>query len=229
MNGEQGDRRTGAARIRAFGETAVMVDLGAGDDDASNALAQAFAAAIRDDAGVGWGDPVPAYDSVLVPFDPDRLDLEQVGARLRRLLAASEEIPPAAGPARVHRLRVRYGGVDGPDLEAVAARLGLTPAAVVEAHAAATYRVFMLGFAPGFAYLGPLPEQLRLPRRDQPRARVPVGSVAIADARTAVYPGQTAGGWHLIGLTDTVIWDARRREPALFAPGDAVRFEPILD
>jgi KipI family sensor histidine kinase inhibitor len=206
-----------------------MVDLGGRDADASNALAQAFAAAIRDDAGVGWGDPVPASDSVLVPFDPDRLDLEAVARRLQRLLVAFEDRPIAAGGGRVHRLRVRYGGVDGPDLEAVAARLGLTQAEVVEAHTAATYRVFMLGFAPGFAYLGPLPETLRLARRAQPRARVPAGSVAIADARTAIYPGQTAGGWHLIGRTDTVIWDARGREPALFAPGDTVRFEPIRD
>jgi KipI family sensor histidine kinase inhibitor len=87
----------------------------------------------------------------------------------------------------------------------------------------------MLGFAPGFAYLGPLPEALRLPRREQPRPRVPVGAVAIAGSQTAIYPVATPGGWHLIGRTDAVVWDARRTEPALLLAGDAVRFEPVVD
>jgi KipI family sensor histidine kinase inhibitor len=85
----------------------------------------------------------------------------------------------------------------------------------------------MLGFAPGFAYLGPPPEALRLPRREQPRPRVPVGAVAIAGSQTAVYPVATPGGWHLIGQTDAVVWDARRTRPALLLAGDAVRFEPV--
>jgi KipI family sensor histidine kinase inhibitor len=102
----------------------------------------------------------------------------------------------------------------------------MTPAQVIELHAATVYRAYMLGFAPGFAYLGVLPEPLRLPRRDTPRQRVPAGSVAIAGAQTAVYPLATPGGWHLIGRTDAVMWDARRDPPALIEAGRSVRFVP---
>lgn len=206
-----------------------MVDLGGGIDPASNALAVALASEVRGATEAGWGDPVPAYDSVLVPFDPERLDPLEAAQRLGAMLAGIRDRAPEPARGPLHRLAVRYGGLAGPDLESIAERLGLTPAQVVEAHAAPTYRVFMLGFAPGFAYLGPLPEPLRLPRREQPRSRVPVGSVAIAGSQTAVYPVATPGGWHLIGRTETVIWDAGRADPALLLPGDAVRFEPVVD
>jgi KipI family sensor histidine kinase inhibitor len=204
-----------------------MVEFGGDIDLFSNALALALAAAVRGDGSTGWGDPVPAYDSVLVPFDPDRLTPDAAAERLEAMLAGLRDRTAAHTPGRLHAIPVRYGGADGPDLVAVAERLGLSPAHVVEAHAAETYRVFMLGFAPGFAYLGPLPEVLRLPRREDPRPRVPIGSVAISGPQTAVYPVSTAGGWHLIGRTDTVIWDARRAAPALLMPGDMVRFEPV--
>jgi KipI family sensor histidine kinase inhibitor len=145
------------------------------------------------------------------------------------MLAGLRERRPEAGRGQVHRIPVRYGGAGGPDLNAVAERLSLSAAQVVEAHAAVSYRVFMLGFAPGFAYLGPLPEALRLPRREQPRPRVPVGSVAIGGSQTAIYPVASPGGWHLIGRTTLVVWDARRAEPATLRPGDSVCFEPIVD
>lgn len=218
-----------APGIRAFGEAAWMVDLGGGIDATSNALALGIAQALRAEADAGWGDPVPGYDSVLVPFEPERLDPAAAERRLTQLVADTRARPPAIETGRTHRVPVRYGGVHGPDLEAVAERLGLAPAQVIEAHANVAYRVFVLGFAPGFAYLGPLPEALRLPRRDRPRPRVPVGSVAIAGAQTAVYPVTSPGGWHLIGHTEAVIWDAHRTEPALFVPGDTVRFEPVRD
>ena len=123
-------------------------------------------------------------------------------------------------------IEVTYGGSDGPDLDEVAARSGLTPAEVVEAHAGATYVVQLLGFAPGFAYLGGLPEALHLPRRAEPRERIPAGSVAIAGPRSAVYPGGTAGGWHLIGRTAERMWDIQRQPPNRLAVGDRVRFLP---
>ncbi len=169
---------------------------------------------------------MPAYDSVLVPFEPERIDPAAAERRLAQLVADVRARPLAVETGLMHRVPVRYGGAHGPDLEAVAERLGLTPAQVVEAHTAETYRVFMLGFAPGFGYLGPLPEALRLPRRDHPRSRVPAGSVAIAGSQTAVYPVATPGGWHLIGRTEAVIWDAHRAEPALLSPGDLSASNP---
>ena len=102
----------------------------------------------------------------------------------------------------------------------------LAPDYVIEQHAAATYHVYLLGFAPGFAYLGPLPEPLRVPRRAEPRVRVPAGSVAIAGAQTAVYPHVTPGGWHIIGRSESVLWDPASSEPARLRPGDRVQFVP---
>jgi KipI family sensor histidine kinase inhibitor len=121
---------------------------------------------------------------------------------------------------------VRYGGPDGPDLEEVASRHGLTSADVVELHAGARYRVLFLGFAPGFAYLGGLPAAIATPRRASPRERVPAGSVGIAGEQTGVYPLSMPGGWNLIGRTDLVLFDPLRPEPALLRPGAPVRFVP---
>jgi KipI family sensor histidine kinase inhibitor len=226
------DQRPGTTRpqrptLRAFGEAAFMVDTGGGIDPEANALVQGIAAAISKIDDEGWGDPIPAYDSVLVSFDPERLVADEAERRLRVLVAGVAADSQRAGNGRQHRIPVRYGGADGPDLEAVAEQLGLTREQVVEAHTGVAYRVFVLGFAPGFAYLGPLPEVLRLPRRDAPRPRVPAGSVAIAGSQTAIYPTATPGGWHLIGRTETIIWDPHRAEPACFTAGDTVRFHPI--
>jgi len=206
-----------------------MIEIGGGLDATANAQAHAIATIVREEAAAGWGNPIAAYDSVLVPFDPERIDAAAAERRLLRLAASITAMRLPLESGRTHRVPVRYGGPDGPDLETVAERLGCSPARVVELHASSAYRVFMLGFAPGFAYLGPLVEALRLPRRDQPRPRVPPGSVAIAGRQTAVYPHGTPGGWHLIGRTEVAVWDARRAEPAMFAPGDTVRFEPVRD
>ncbi|HLB54334.1 MAG TPA: 5-oxoprolinase subunit PxpB, partial [Gemmatimonadales bacterium] len=119
---------------------------------------------------------------------------------------------------------VRY---DGPDLEEVSARTSLTREEVIRRHTAPEYLVYLLGFAPGFGYLGDLDPALILPRRSAPRTRVPAGSVAIAGAQTAVYPLETPGGWHLIGRTTLSLFDPRRDPPALLAPGDRVRFEAL--
>ena len=135
---------------------------------------------------------------------------------------ADVEPRPAGTDAVTVVIPTRY---DGPDVAAVAAAAGVTEAEVVAAHCAATYEVAFCGFAPGFAYLAGLPEHLHLPRRATPRTRVPAGSVAIAAGYTAVYPGASPGGWHLLGTTDLVLFDPTRSPPALLAPGTAVRFE----
>jgi KipI family sensor histidine kinase inhibitor len=141
---------------------------------------------------------------------------------------AGSNTPEALGSdAQTLEIPVRYGGRDGPDLEQVAASLGLSPQEVVRRHAAPSYRIFVLGFAPGFAYLGPLPPELRLPRRAEVRQRVPAGSVAIAGEQTAVYPFETPGGWHILGRTELVLWDPAADPPALLRPGGRVRFAPV--
>ncbi|HLO67907.1 MAG TPA: 5-oxoprolinase subunit PxpB, partial [Holophaga sp.] len=121
----------------------------------------------------------------------------------------------------------RYGGEDGPDLEAVARHCGLAPEEVARRHAGATYRVHFLGFAPGFPYLGGLDPALAAPRLDAPRTRVPAGSVGIAGAQTGIYPLESPGGWRLIGRTPLVLFDPRRPEPCLLRPGDLLRFVEV--
>jgi KipI family sensor histidine kinase inhibitor len=162
---------------------------------------------------------------VLVPFDLARVTTDEALGEVRRITAATTA-PDAAEQAagRLVEIPTVY---DGEDLAAVAERVGLSPSAVVDLHASTEYEVFMLGFAPGFAYLGVVPEEIAVPRLSSPRARVPAGSVAIAERQTAVYPSATPGGWNLIGRTDVVMWDVNRTPPSLLAPGDRVRFIPI--
>lgn len=227
----------GFPRVVPFGEAALLVELGDAVDLRLNRAVHSLAARLtaaatrRARQGIASREsvpPVPGYASLLVPFDPDATDTSDLRGRLLGMARAimSEPAPePAERPPL--QIPVRYGGEDGPDLQAVAGATGLRPDRVVELHAASIYTVFMLGFAPGFAYLGTLPEELALPRRAEPRVRVPPGSVAVAERQTAVYPFATAGGWHLLGRTDLRLWDAGAQPPARLAPGDRVRFVPV--
>jgi KipI family sensor histidine kinase inhibitor len=225
------DRAT--PRVVPFGDRALLAILGDAVDERLNRRAHGLAARVRgarSRPGSGWGMPVPAYASVLVPFDPTILAPARATATLEGWLRDALAGEPAEDPEMlVVEIPVRYGGEDGPDMPEVAERLGLSEAQVADAHAAHTYRVFLLGFVPGFAYLGPLPDALVLPRRPEPRARVPAGSVAIAGRQSAVYPFATPGGWHLIGRTPVHLWDLRQEPPAILRPGERVRFVPLTD
>jgi KipI family sensor histidine kinase inhibitor len=174
----------------------------------------------------GVRDVVPAYCSLGIHFDPLSTDL---GALERVITEAADGLEHAEErrSTRVIDIPVRYGGDDGPDLEAVAAWAGLSPAEVIERHAGRIYRVYMLGFVPGFAYMGRVDPSIAAPRHRVPRERVPAGSVGIAGEQTGVYPMATPGGWQLIGRTDTVMFDPNRTPPSMLAPGDAVRFVPV--
>src|SRR5439155_12189609 len=129
--------------------------------------------------------------------------------------------------ATLWRVPVCYDPEFAPDLDEVARLTGLSPGEVVALHSATRYHVYMLGFLPGFPYMGDLPAQFALPRRADPRVRVPAGSIAIATTLTAIYPYESPGGWHLIGATPIRLFDPERAQPALFAPGDAVQCEPV--
>ncbi len=221
-----------ALMIRPLGDAAVLVELGVTVDLATSrrvhALAARVAAATAGEAG--WGVPIPGASSVLFPVDPLEPGAVAAAARLADLARETLAGPaPDAGPGDdepILEIPTRYGGPDGPDLGAVAEQTGLSAADVVERHAAVTYTALFLGFAPGFAYLGPLPPGIVVPRRPMPRTLVPAGSVAIAGAQTAVYPVDSPGGWWIIGRTDLRPWDARREPPALLHPGSRVRFLP---
>ncbi|MGH7777683.1 MAG: 5-oxoprolinase subunit PxpB [Candidatus Dormibacterales bacterium] len=212
--------RGGRPRVHALGEAALLIEMGSRLDTALNSRVLALAAALSRRPGVL--EAVPGLAGVTVHYDPDRVDAAALAAAVARLAARR---PPAGPRGRLHRIPAVY---DGPDLDEVGRRLGLPPERVVAVHSGAIYRVFMLGFAPGFAYLGPLPPELRLPRREVPRRSVPAGSVAIAGGHTAVYPFPTAGVWHLIGRTSLPLLMPEADPPALLRPGDRVRFTPVL-
>ncbi len=230
----------GRARVEPFGDAALLVVLGERVDPAVNDRVHrlAFGLDVRAARLPGLGATVPAYASVLVPFDPSVLaeaavrgviaDVlrADVGAGAAKQPAAAPEPATTADIRPVTHVPVRYGGADGPDLAEVAVRTGLSEDDVVRLHAGAEYRVFCVGFVPGFPYLGMLPEELALPRRSTPRLHVPAGSVAIAGRQTGIYPSDTPGGWHVIGRTDLSVWDPNRDPPALLEPGARVRFVP---
>jgi inhibitor of KinA len=222
MNGER-------PAIVPYGDAALLVRYAEVIDPEVNDLVHALASMVRAArrGGVPWREPVPAYASLLVIYDPLAMDGLEAEARLRAMLDQPHEGLRQRQSRPTLEIPVHYGGEDGPDLPAVADRLELSPAQVVELHSTTVYRAYFLGFAPGFAYLGRLPERLQLPRRSTPRQRVPPGSVGIAGEQTAVYPLATPGGWHLLGRTDVPLWDAGRDPPALIAPRQAVRFMPV--
>jgi KipI family sensor histidine kinase inhibitor len=168
----------------------------------------------------GLRELVPGQASLLIVVDPLLADLEALATRL----PAMGEVGASAAP-RQHEFIVEYSGED---LASVAKLSGMDAAEVVRRHASASYEVAFLGFAPGFAYLTGLDPALRMPRRSEPRTRVPAGSVAIADGFTGIYPQVSPGGWHILGHCTVTLFDAMSTEPALLAPGDRVRFKAAL-
>jgi KipI family sensor histidine kinase inhibitor len=194
----------------------LIAELGTRLDTALNTRAIALAAALKKRRDVRQA--VVGAVSVTVSFDPDLISHDALGAAIRRL---ATKRPPIEEPGRLHRIPVVY---DGPDLDQVASRLGLRPRQVIELHGRPIYRAFLIGFVPGWAYLGPLPDELVLPRRPVPRTVVPAGSVAIAGQQTGIYPLATPGGWHLIGRTSVRLFLPDSDPPSLFRAGDRVKF-----
>jgi inhibitor of KinA len=210
--------RSSTTKVQAhpLGDAALLAQLGTRLDTALNTRAIALAAALKKRRDVRQA--IAGYASVTVHFDPDQVSHEALTAAIRRL---ATKRPPMAEPGRLHRIPVIY---DGPDMEAVSAVLGLDVAKIVEIHTRPIYRVFLVGFVPGWGYLGPLPEELELPRRQVPRTKVPAGSVAIAGRQTGIYPLATPGGWHLIGRTSVKLFLPDSDPPCLFRAGDRVKF-----
>ena len=209
-------RSTTRVRLHALGDAALLAELGTRLDTAVNTRAIALAAALKKRRDVRQA--LAGCASVTVHFDPDQTSHEALGLAIKRLATRR---PPMDEPGRLHRIPVVY---DGPDLDAVASALGLSARRIIELHTSAIYRVFVVGFVPGWAYLGPLPEVLELPRRSVPRSQVPAGSVAIAGQMTGIYPLPAPGGWHLIGRTSVRVFLPDSDPPCLLRAGDRIKF-----
>lgn len=205
------------ARLRPSGDRAVLVEVDGLDD------ALALASALERTRPVGVLDLVPAARTVLVLLDAVVLPLATASLWIRR--TAHDADPGLSGTGgRVHDIAVHY---DGADVAEVADGLGWSTDELVRRHTATTWRAAFGGFAPGFAYLVALSPWPEIPRRSEPRTRVPAGAVALAAGYSGIYPRSSPGGWQLIGSTEAVLWDAERVPPALLAPGDVVRFRAL--
>jgi inhibitor of KinA len=211
-------------RIEPLGDRAVQVVLGDAPGEPARRLIAAAARRVREAALRGLIECVPGFTSLTIHFDPLQLP-ESPADWLAPLLAGLDASPGDGG--RLVEIPVCYGGEYGPDLEAVASLHGLTADEVVALHAAGEYRVHLVGFVPGFPYLGGLDAKLATPRRESPRTAVRAGSVGIGGAQTGIYPVESPGGWQLIGRTPLRLFDAHRDPPALLRAGDRIRFLPV--
>jgi len=211
-------RRSRRFKITPLGDAALYVELGQRVDTALNSRAIKLAGLLQARRDVR--EAIAGYASVVVHYDPEQITARGLVAAIQKLFGTRADSVP---PGRLHRIPVFY---DGPDLEETAQALELSPEKLIKLHSEATYRCFMVGFVPGWAFLGPLPERLRLPRRKVPRKAVPPGSVAIATAQTGIYPLPSPGGWHLIGRTEVKVLLPNSDPPCLLRTGDRIRFFP---
>lgn len=212
-------------RIVAAGDSALLIELPARIDPATSNRVIALAEELQARHGGSIRDAVVGYCSLTVYFDPLKIDAAWLETVIRSLAIDLDDRTETIG-GQVD-VPVCYGGDLGPDLPAVAEFAQCSEEDVIALHTGVTYRVYVVGFIPGFPYMASVDPRLALPRRATPRAKVPAGSVAIAAGQTGIYPAETPGGWHLIGRTPVKPYDGGRAQPFLFRAGDRVRFHAI--
>jgi len=211
-------------RIVALGDSAILIQLGEEIDPAVNRRVHALAGLVEASTIAGIIETVPAYAALLVHYDPLVLSFAQIKSILREKMTQIQE--NESRKPRLVEVSVRYGGELGLDLESVASHLGLNVADVIRIHSEKIYTVYMMGFTPGYPYMGKLDDILIMPRLETPRTHVPAGTVAIAGSQTGIYSIESPGGWNLIGWTPLKLFDPNSDSPFLFAPGDEVKFIP---
>ena len=211
-------------KIVPLGDSALLVELGDEIDIQINRRIHALAALIDHSALDGIIETVPAYGTLLIHYDPLVLTYSKINQWVRSKLEQVQDSKPGK-PQRID-VPVKYGGESGPDLDSVASYHNLHVEDVIRIHSERIYTVYMMGFTPGFPYMGKLDDAIVTPRLEVPRTNVPQGSVAIAGFQTGIYPLTSPGGWRLIGHTSLKLFDPQSDHPFLFAPGDEVKFIP---
>jgi KipI family sensor histidine kinase inhibitor len=212
-------------KIKPCGESMLLVELEPAIDPVINERAILLATRLRDRRARGVRDIAPGYSTLGIHYDPLQTDVAALERAIETEFASLAALETIAERDPIE-IPVSYGGSHGPDLEAVAAHAGCSTEDVIRRHSERTYRVYMLGFVPGFAYMGRVDQSIAAPRHRVPRERVPAGTVGIAGLQTGVYPVESPGGWQLIGHTATVMFDASRDRASLLSAGDIVRFVP---
>ena len=212
-------------RFVPAGDKAFVIELGVGISPEINRKVHNLFLAIEKQGIPGVLDMVPTYRSLLINYDPLTLPPDELEGRVRELTQDLDQTAPAA--SRVVELPTVYGDDHGPDLGYVAEHNGLTEEEVIELHSGTDYLVYMMGFTPGFTYLGGMSEKIATPRLQTPRTVIPAGSVGIAERQTGVYPIESPGGWQLIGRTPVRLFDPSKQPPVIAEPGDYIRFVPV--
>jgi len=211
--------------FRIAGDRGLLVELGDEIDPQINKTVRILNLLILRSNIQGVVETIPTYRSILVYYDPIKIEVRELCVIIRKLASKKQEI--TLPEPKLIEIPVCYGGEFGPDIEIVAQSHNLTIEEVIKLHSQPLYQIYMMGFTPGFPFLGVLPELLATPRLSTPRLQVPAGSVGIAGNQTGIYPITSPGGWNLIGRTPLKLFSPERKEPFLYAPGDFIRFRPI--
>ncbi|GAB6101421.1 5-oxoprolinase subunit PxpB [Thermococcus atlanticus] len=212
-------------QFKPAGDSALVIIFGDKIDEKINKKVHAVADAIEKASPDWLVEAVPTYTSIYVYYNPLKLSYQEALNAIKPFLSAE----PEKEKQRVVEIPTVYGGEFGPDIEFVARHNGLTVDDVIEIHSKPLYRVYMLGFTPGFAYLGGMDERIATPRLERPRLKVPAGSVGIAGKQTGIYPMESPGGWRLIGRTPLRLFMPEKDPPTLLQPGDYIRFVPVSE
>lgn len=212
-------------RILTAGDSALLIEFGKEINPETNRKITAIVQLMREQHIEGIVDVIPAFCSLLINYDPRVLSYEELKERMENLLKM--ETKTETTRKRIFEIPVCYGGEYGPDIDNIAEHAGLSVNEVIEIHSSKDYLIYMLGFLPGFTYLGGLDERIHTPRLASPRLTIRAGSVGIGGSQTGIYPLDSPGGWQLMGLTPVRTYDPERQTPILVEAGDYIRFIPI--
>ncbi len=215
------------AAFRLVGDRGVIVEYGDAISPEINIKVRTMAMAIAEEKPVGIVEVIPTYRSLLIVYDPLAIDLKGLEDLLQSMESRLDQLQ--IPPPRTVEIPVLYGGDLGPDIEFVAQTHNLTVEDVIRIHSGALYQIYMIGFTPGFPFLGGLPQELHTPRLETPRPLVPAGSVGIANNQTGVYPIDSPGGWRLIGRTPLSLFSPSKENPFLYRAGDMIKFVRISE
>ena len=212
-------------KIVAAGDSSLLIEFGNEINEEINRKITTIVQLMRDQQIEGVVDVIPAFCSLLINYDPRIVSFEKMQRRMHALVKM--DLKGAAGRKRIFEIPVCYGGEYGPDIGTIASHGGLTEKEVIEIHSSRDYLIYMLGFLPGFCYLGGLDERIHTPRLANPRVKINAGSVGIGGSQTGIYPLDSPGGWQLMGMTPVKTYDPSREVPILLEAGDYIRFVPV--
>ena len=214
-------------KYRLMGDRSILIELGDAIAPEINQKVRELYVALEEDPIKGVVEIVPAYRSLLIIYDPFKLNLKKLQDSIEVIKERTKKI--SFPKPKIMEVPVLYGGEYGPDLKWVAKYHNIRPDEVIQIHTEKIYQIYMIGFMPGFPYMGELPEKLQTPRRETPRTVMPKGSVAIAQRQIGIYPVESPGGWNIIGRTPLNLFNANQSPPSVFGMGDYVKFFSISE